>query len=41
MTAPQQMKLLNQGSYLTRIGSEKKPFTIKQALKMFDNLGVK
>ncbi len=41
MDAKRQMKLLNMGSKITRAGTGKKPWSIKQALKMFKNLGVK
>jgi len=41
MTESKQVHILNQGSYVTRIGSGKKPFTIGSALTLLTNLGVK
>ena len=40
MTNTRQVALLNQGSYITRIGSGKKPFTVGKALHLLKNLGV-
>jgi len=41
MTNKQQVKLLNLGSYITRAGTGKKPFSPAKALTMLQNLGVK
>lgn len=41
MDTNKQMKLLNIGSHITRLGTGKKPFTVGDALKLLNNLGVK
>ena len=41
MSESKQVSILNQGSYVTRVGTNKKPFTIGVALQLLQNLGVK